>query len=33
MVDHTVVRLLDQLGMHQDVPSRWSGLPGAPSDD
>jgi flavin prenyltransferase len=26
MVDYTVVRLLDQLGMHGDVSGRWSGL-------
>src|SRR3954453_8398205 len=28
LVDYTVVRLLDQLGMHEDVPARWSGLAG-----
>ena len=26
LVDYTVVRLLDQLGMHGDVSGRWSGL-------
>jgi 4-hydroxy-3-polyprenylbenzoate decarboxylase len=26
IVDQTVVRLLDQLGMHEDVPTRWHGL-------
>ncbi len=33
MIDHTVVRLLDQFGLHRDVPSRWSGLPGDPAED
>jgi 4-hydroxy-3-polyprenylbenzoate decarboxylase len=33
MVDHTVVRLLDQFGLHRDVPSRWTGLPGDPPED
>lgn len=33
MVDHTVMRLLDQFGLHQDVPSRWAGLPGDPAED
>jgi 4-hydroxy-3-polyprenylbenzoate decarboxylase len=33
MVDHTVVRLLDQFGLHRDVPSRWAGLPGDPVED
>jgi 4-hydroxy-3-polyprenylbenzoate decarboxylase len=27
VVDQTVVRLLDQLGLHEDVPTRWRGLP------
>jgi 4-hydroxy-3-polyprenylbenzoate decarboxylase len=27
IVDQTVVRLLDQLGIHEDVPTRWAGLP------
>ena len=27
VVDQTVVRLLDQLGIHEDVPTRWQGLP------
>lgn len=26
LVDYTVVRLLDQLGLHGDVSGRWSGL-------
>ena len=26
MVDYTVVRLLDQVGLHTDVSGRWSGL-------
>lgn len=26
IVEQTVVRLLDQLGVHEDVPTRWSGL-------
>lgn len=26
VVDQTVVRLLDQLGIHEDAPSRWHGL-------
>ena len=26
LVDYTVVRLLDQLGLHGDVAGRWSGL-------
>ena len=26
LVDQTVVRLLDQLGIHEDVPTRWRGL-------
>jgi 4-hydroxy-3-polyprenylbenzoate decarboxylase len=33
MVDHTVIRLLDQFGLHKDVPSRWAGLPGDPAED
>jgi 4-hydroxy-3-polyprenylbenzoate decarboxylase len=33
MVDHTVLRLLDQLGLHQDALSRWSGLPDGDSAD
>jgi polyprenyl P-hydroxybenzoate/phenylacrylic acid decarboxylase-like protein len=28
IVEQTVVRLLDQLGIHEDVPTRWHGLPG-----
>jgi 4-hydroxy-3-polyprenylbenzoate decarboxylase len=28
IVEQTVVRLLDQLGIHEDVPMRWSGLDG-----
>ena len=31
VVDQTVVRLLDQFGIHEDVPTRWQGLP--PGDD
>jgi 4-hydroxy-3-polyprenylbenzoate decarboxylase len=27
MVDYTVIRLLDQLGIHEDATGRWSGLP------
>jgi polyprenyl P-hydroxybenzoate/phenylacrylic acid decarboxylase-like protein len=27
IVDQTAVRLLDQLGIHEDVPTRWQGLP------
>jgi flavin prenyltransferase len=27
VVDQTVVRLIDQLGIHEDVPTRWHGLP------
>lgn len=27
IVEQTVVRLLDQLGIHEDVPTRWQGLP------
>jgi 4-hydroxy-3-polyprenylbenzoate decarboxylase len=26
LVDYTVVRLLDQIGLHGDVSGRWSGL-------
>ena len=26
LVDQTVVRLLDQLGIHEDAPTRWRGL-------
>jgi flavin prenyltransferase len=26
IVDQTVVRLIDQLGIHEDVPTRWHGL-------
>ena len=33
MVDHTVVRLLDQFGLHQDVPTRWAGLPDDPAEE
>jgi 4-hydroxy-3-polyprenylbenzoate decarboxylase len=33
MVDYTVVRLLDQLGVHTDVAGRWSGLAGDPVED
>jgi flavin prenyltransferase len=33
LVDYTVVRLLDQLGVHKDVPSRWAGLPSEPDED
>jgi 4-hydroxy-3-polyprenylbenzoate decarboxylase len=33
MVDYTVVRLLDQLGMHRDVSGRWSGLPDGPAEE
>jgi flavin prenyltransferase len=29
VVDQTVVRLIDQLGIHEDVPTRWHGLPGS----
>lgn len=29
IVDQTVVRLIDQLGIHEDVPNRWHGLPGS----
>lgn len=32
MVDHTVARLLDQFGLHQDLPGRWAGLPGDAPD-
>lgn len=27
IVDQTIVRLLDQVGYHEDVPTRWHGLP------
>lgn len=27
LVDHTVVKVLDQLGIHVDLVRRWSGLP------
>lgn len=27
IVEQTVVRLLDQLGIHEDAPTRWHGLP------
>lgn len=27
IVEQTVVRLLDQLGIHEDAPTRWRGLP------
>jgi len=30
LVDHTVVKVLDQFGIHLDLISRWSGLPGSP---
>jgi 4-hydroxy-3-polyprenylbenzoate decarboxylase len=33
MVDYTVVRLLDQLGVHTDAAGRWSGLAGDPVED
>ena len=33
MVDYTVVRLLDQLGVHADVAGRWSGLAGDSVED
>jgi flavin prenyltransferase len=33
LVDHTVVRLLDQLGVHREVPSRWTGLPDGDAAD
>jgi flavin prenyltransferase len=33
MVDYTVVRLLDQLGVHADAPGRWSGLAGDSTED
>ena len=33
MVDYTVVRLLDQLGVHTDVAGRWSGLAGDSVED
>jgi 4-hydroxy-3-polyprenylbenzoate decarboxylase len=33
LVDYTVVRLLDQLGVHADVAGRWSGLPGDSAED
>ncbi len=33
MVDHTVMRLLDQFGLHTEAPTRWAGLPGDPSED
>ena len=29
IVEQTVIRLLDQLGIHEDAPTRWHGLPGA----
>lgn len=32
MVDHTVVKVLDQFGIHLDLIDRWRGLPGSPSD-
>jgi 4-hydroxy-3-polyprenylbenzoate decarboxylase len=33
LVDYTVVRLLDQLGLHMEATSRWAGLPGDPPED
>jgi 4-hydroxy-3-polyprenylbenzoate decarboxylase len=33
LVDYTVVRLLDQLGVDTEVPNRWAGLPGEPTED
>jgi 4-hydroxy-3-polyprenylbenzoate decarboxylase len=27
VVEQSVVRLIDQLGFHEDVPTRWHGLP------
>lgn len=33
MVDHTVMRLLDQFGLHTEALTRWAGLPGDPSED
>jgi len=33
LVDYTVVRLLDQLGVDAEVPNRWAGLPGEPTED
>jgi 4-hydroxy-3-polyprenylbenzoate decarboxylase len=29
LVDHTVVKILDQFGIHPDLIQRWAGLPGA----
>jgi len=33
MVDYTVLRLLDQVGVHEDNPGRWSGLASDSSED
>ena len=33
IVDQTVVRLLDQLDLHLDVPGRWQGLPSRVPED
>ncbi|MCC6222981.1 MAG: UbiX family flavin prenyltransferase [Thermoleophilia bacterium] len=32
LIDHTVVKVLDQLGLHVDLIERWSGLPPARRD-
>src|SRR5438477_5642178 len=29
LVDHTVVKILDQFGIHSELVERWAGLPGA----
>src|SRR4051812_41696449 len=33
LVDYTVARLLDQLGLVAEVANRWAGLPGEPTED
>jgi 4-hydroxy-3-polyprenylbenzoate decarboxylase len=33
VVDQTVLRLLDQVGLHLDAETRWEGLPRATGDD
>lgn len=32
VVDHTVMKVLDQFGIHLDLVDRWSGLPGSTGD-